>query len=180
MIFTETKIKGVFIIEPEPKTDERGYFERIYCVNEFAEKGIDFKIVQANRVMSLKKGTIRGPHMQSPPKSEDKLMQCVKGSIFDVAIDFRSESSTFGQWIGNILSEENEKMIFIPRGIMHGYQVLEDNTAVQYPVSEFYAPEAVTGIRWDDPFFKIDWPIKEIIVSEIDKSWPQFNASENS
>ncbi len=176
MIFTKTKIEDIYVIDPEPKGDHRGYFQRIYCVNEFKEQGINFKIVQINEAVSLKKGTIRGPHMQKEPKSEDKLMKCTKGSIFDVAIDFRKQSPTFGKWIGTILSEKNKKMIFIPRGIMHGYQVLEDNTTVQYPVSEFYTPEAVVGIRWNDPFFRVEWPVTEVIVSEIDKSWPLFSA----
>ncbi len=175
MIFTKTKIEGIYMLEPEPKTDERGYFQRMYCVNEFANQGIDFKIVQINQAMSLRKGTIRGPHMQKPPKSEDKLMQCIRGSIFDVSIDFRKESPTFGQWVGNLLSKKNKKMVFIPKGIMHGYQVLEDNTIVQYPVSQFYSPDDVIGIRWDDPFFKIEWPIKDVIISKIDKSWPLFS-----
>lgn len=175
MIFTKTKIEGIYIVEPEPRIDDRGYFQRMYCINEFADQRIDFKIVQVNQAMSLKKGTIRGPHMQKPPRSEDKLTQCTKGSIFDVSIDFRKESPTFGQWVGNMISEKNKKMVFIPKGIMHGYQVLEDDTVVQYPVSQFYSPQNVIGIRWDDPFFKIQWPIKEVIISEIDKSWPLFS-----
>lgn len=175
MIFTKTRIEGVLVVDPEPRIDERGYFQRMYCVNEFADQGIDFKIVQANQAMSLKRGTIRGPHMQKAPNSEDKLMQCTKGAIFDVAIDFRKESPTFGQWVGNTISEENKKMVFVPKGIMHGYQVLEDNTVVQYPVSQFYSPDDVIGIRWDDPFFKIEWPIKDAITSKIDKGWPLFS-----
>ena len=175
MIFTKTKIEGIYVVEPEPRIDERGYFQRMYCINEFSDHGIDFKIIQVNQAMSLKKGTIRGPHMQKAPNSEDKLMQCIKGSIFDVSIDFRKESPTFGQWVGNLLTEENKKMVFIPKGIMHGYQVLEDNTVVQYPVSQFYSSYDVIGIRWDDPFFKIEWPIKDVITSSIDKSWPLFS-----
>ncbi len=175
MIFTKTKIEGIYVVEPDPKTDERGYFQRVYDINEFKDHSIDFKIVQVNQAMSLRKGTIRGPHMQKAPNSEDKLMQCVKGSIFDVSIDFRKESPTFGQWVSNILTEMNKKMVFIPKGIMHGYQVLEDNTVVQYPVSQFYSPDDVIGIRWDDPFFKIEWPIKDVITSKIDKTWPLFS-----
>lgn len=175
MIFRKTKIEGVYVIEPEPKTDERGYFQRVYDIKEFKGYGIDFKIVQVNNAMSLRKGTIRGPHMQKSPNSEDKLMQCIKGSIFDVSIDFRRKSSTFGEWISNLLTDENKKMVFVPKGIMHGYQVLEDDTVVQYPVSQFYSPYDVIGIRWDDPFFKIEWPIKDVIVSKIDKSWPLFS-----
>lgn len=175
MIFTKTKIKGINIIEPEPKIDNRGYFERIYCANEFKENGINFKIVQSNKVLSLKKGIIRGPHMQRSSKSEEKLIQCVKGSIFDVAIDFRKKSPTFGQWIGNILSSKNMKMIYMPKGIMHGYQALENNTIVEYSVSQYYSPKDVIGVRWDDTFFNIPWPIKNTITSDIDANWPLFN-----
>ncbi len=156
------------------KIDKKGYFERLYCFNEFKDQGINFKIVQVNHVMSLRKGIIRGPHMQNPPKSEDKLIQCIKGSIFDIAIDLREGSLTFGKWLGNLLSEENKKMIFMPKGIMHGYQILEDNTVVQYPVSEFYSPQNVIGIRWNDPFFHIDWPIEDAIVTEKDMKWSLF------
>lgn len=175
MIFTKTKIEGIYIIDPEPKNDQRGYFQRIYCVDEFKKNGIDFKVAQINGAMSLKKGIIRGPHMQKNPKSEDKLMQCVKGSVFDVAIDFRKESPTFGQWVSNLLSEENKKMVFMSKGIMHGYQALEDNTVIQYAVSEFYSPEDVIGIRWNDPFFNIEWPIKHPVISSIDANWPLFS-----
>lgn len=174
MIFTHTKIKGVYIIDPEPRTDERGYFERIYCMDELKKQGIKFKIVQINHVMSLKKGTIRGLHMQKPPKSEDKLIQCIRGSIFDVVIDLRKKSPTYGKWVSVVLSEKNKKMLFIPKGFMHGYQVLENNSSVQYPVSEFYSPTTVMGIKWDDPYFNIAWPIKKAILSETDKNWPLF------
>ncbi len=175
MIFTKTKIEGIYIVEPKPKTDQRGYFQRLYDINEFKDHGIDFKIVQVNNAMSLRRGTIRGPHMQKVPNAEDKLMQCTKGSIFDVSIDFRKESPTFGQWVGNLLTEKNKKMVFVPKGIMHGYQVLEDNTVVLYPVSQFYSPQDVIGIRWNDPFFRIEWPIKKVIASEVDNSWPLFS-----
>jgi len=173
MIFTKTKIKGVIIIDPESKPDERGYFQRIYDKNEFKKHGIDLKTVQINQSMSLRKGTIRGPHMQKPPKSEDKLMQCIQGSIFDVVVDLRVESKTYGQWIGEIL-QANGKKLFIPKGCAHGFQALSDNTIIQYPVSEYYSPSYEIGIRWNDPFFRIDWPIKKVIISEKDSAWPDF------
>lgn len=172
MIFTKTPIEKVFIVEPEPKVDHRGYFARIYCQNEFVDTG--FPIVQINQSMSLFKGTIRGPHMQKSPHGEKKLIQCIKGSIFDVAIDVRKNSNTFGKWVGNELSEVNKKMVFIPEGIMHGFQALENNTIVQYPASTYYSPESVIGIRWDDPHFNIEWPISKVIVSDIDKAWPRY------
>lgn len=172
MIFTKTKLAGVVFVEPEPHKDYRGYFERIYCKRDFGT--LYFPIVQINQSKSLHKGTIRGPHMQLPPHSEKKLIQCIRGSIFDVVIDVRNNSKTYGQWIGNILSADNQKMTYIPENMMHGFQSLEDNTVVQYPVSAFYEQESVTGIRWDDPYFNISWPIAEVIASEIDKQWPTF------
>lgn len=174
MIFTKTVFEQVFIIEPEPHVDYRGYFSRIYCQRDFKE--MSFPIVQVNQSMSIRKGTIRGPHMQKPPHSERKVMQCIRGSIFDVVVDVRKDSTTFGRWIGNILSEKNKKMVYVPEGYMHGYQSLEDDTIVQYPVSTFYIKESVLGIRWDDPFYNINWPVDPVIVSEIDKSWPLYQS----
>lgn len=172
MIIKKTKIDGVYIIEPELKKDNRGYFTRIFCQKEL--KDIRFNVVQINRSMTLKKGTIRGPHMQKYPRGEEKLVQCIRGSIFDVAIDVRKNSKTYGQWVGNVLSLQNNKMSYIPKEIIHGFQALEDNTIVQYPVSEYYYPESVIGIRWNDPYFNIKWPIKKVIVSDIDASWPLY------
>jgi len=174
MIFTKTKIKGLYIIELKPKVDERGYFQRVFDLNEFKKRKINFKMVQANQSMSLKKGLIRGVHMQLPPKSEGKLIQCIKGSIFDLVIDLRLNSKTYGQWFGLTLSA-NKSMIYVPKGCAHGFQALEDNTIVQYPVSEYYSPDYEIGIRWNDPFFKIKWPIKKIIISKKDSSWSNFN-----
>lgn len=175
MIFTKTKIEGVFIVEPEAKEDKRGYYERIYCRDEFKRHGIDFKIVQGNRSLTLKKGTVRGIHMQEAPKSEDKFIQCIQGSMFDVLIDLRKNSNTYGQWLGNIISADNKKMIFIPKEIAHGTQSLEDNSIIEYSVSEFYSPKHAIGIRWNDPSFNIDWPIRDnVILSDADANWPLF------
>jgi len=176
MIFKKTKIDGVIIAEPEAKVDERGYFEVIYGHDKFREQNIDLKIVQVNRSLSLRKGTIRGVHMQLPPVSEDKFVQCIKGSVFDVAVDLRKDSKTFGKWVGNILSAKNKEMMLIPKEFGHGIQALEDNSIIEYSVSEYYSPEHILGIRWDDPFFKIKWPIiKNVVLSEADKSWPLFS-----
>ena len=172
MKFQETKIKGLYIIEPELKVDERGYFARIFCKREFARIGLNFEIVQINRSSNLKKGTLRGMHFQKPPKAEDKIVQCLKGAIYDVAIDLRKDSKTFGRWIAVELTEENRKMFFIPKGFAHGFQSLRDNSEILYFMSEFYSPEHESGVRWDDPFFNIKWPIKNPILSENDKNWP--------
>lgn len=174
MKFEKTEVEDVYIISPEQKNDSRGFFSRIYCQNELKRQGISFPIVQVNRVMTLVKGTVRGIHMQSPPYSEDKLISCPEGSIFDVIIDLRPKSETFKKWLGVIISKKNNKMIFVPKGCAHGYQTLDNNTLVEYPASEFYTPKSEIGIRWDDPLFKIKWPVGKVIVSEKDSSWPDF------
>lgn len=165
-------MEGLYIIEPELKIDERGYFARIFCRKELAKIGLNFEIVQMNRSLTEKKGTIRGMHFQKPPKVEDKIIQCLKGVIYDVAIDLRKNSLTFGQWMAVELSEENKKMFFIPKGFAHGFQTLTDNCTISYFMSEFYSPKYEGGVRWNDPFFNIKWPIKNPILSEKDKNWP--------
>jgi len=172
MIFHKTKIEGLYIIEPEFKIDERGYFARIFCKKELAKIGFDFEIVQINRSLNKKKGTIRGMHFQKPPKAEDKIVQCLKGAIYDVAIDLRQNSPTYSQWVAVELNEENKKMFFIPKGFAHGFQSLRDNSEILYFLSEFYSPEYKSGVHWNDPFFNISWPIKNPILLEKDKNWP--------
>lgn len=175
MIFLKTKIKGLYIIEPELKIDERGYFARFFCKKELTKENLVFDIMQINRSFTKKKGTIRGMHFQRDPKSEGKIIQCLKGAIYDVAIDIRKNSSTYGQWVAEELTENNKKMFFIPKGFAHGFQSLKDNSEILYFVSEFYSPEYEGGIRWNDPFFNINWPVKNPILSEKDKNWPIFN-----
>jgi len=174
MNFTKTSIEGVLVVEPEPKEDNRGYFERVFCKQELNDNNVNFSVVQINQTMSLKKGTIRGPHIQKPPYSEDKLVRCIKGKIFDVAVDVRKKSKTFGKWIGIELSEKNNKMLLVPKGFLHGFQALENNSIITYPVSQYYHPESVVGIRWDDPFFAIKWPIKKVFASKADATWPMY------
>lgn len=172
MIFHKTKIKDLYIIEPELKSDERGYFARIFCKKELAKIGVDFDIVQINKSLNRKKGIVRGMHFQKPPKSEDKIVQCISGAIYDVAVDLRENSETFGQWIGVELSKENKKMLLIPKGFAHGFQSLEDNSEILYFLSEFYSPEYESGVRYNDPFLNIKWPIENPFLLERDKSWP--------
>ena len=171
MKFKETKIKRLYIIEPAFNIDERGYFARVFCKQELVQIGFDFDIVQINRSLSKKKGTIRGMHFQKLPKTEDKIIQCIRGAIYDVAVDLRKDSPTYGQWVAVELNEENKKMFLIPKGFAHGFQTLVDNCEILYFVSEFYSPEYENGIRWNDPFFNIKWPIKNPILSEKDKNW---------
>lgn len=178
MKFTETNLPGVFIIEPQKIEDARGYFARAWCANEFVKMGIPFQPVQVNLGYSKKRGTLRGLHYQIAPGEEAKLIRCIRGAIFDVVIDLRPDSDTYKHWLGVELSANNQKMLFMPEGFAHGYQTLQDETEVFYQVSQFYAPEFERGIRWDDLGFKIQWPVtKEVILSEKDRSWPDFSDS---
>lgn len=172
MKFRKTKIKGVYIIEPEPKIDERGYFTRVFCQEEFKKNGLNFNIVQINRSFTKKKGTIRGMHFQKEPKAEDKIIQCLKGAIYNVILDLRKNSKTFAQWLAVELSEENKKMLLVPKGCANGFQALSDNCEILYFMSEFYSPDYAAGLRWNDPFLKIPWPIKNPFLSYKDKNWP--------
>ena len=174
MIFTETKIKGVYIIEPELLTDERGFFARSFCKEEFQKHGLDTDIVQCNISYNKKKGTLRGMHYQVPPFEEAKIVSCTKGSIYDVVVDLRRDSLTYCQWVATDLSDKNFKMIYIPRGCAHGFQTLEDNTRIYYQMTEFFRPEYAQGVRWDDSVFKIDWPISKLTISHKDQSYLNY------
>ena len=175
MKFTETKLKGAYIIEPELIKDERGFFARSWCQKEFTERGLNHNLVQCNISFNHKKGTLRGMHYQAKPYEEAKLVRCTMGAIYDVIIDIRLESLTFKQWVAVELTAENRKMLYIPEGMAHGFQTLVDNTEVFYQMSEFYHSESATGLRWDDPTFGIVWPqASQIIISEKDKSYPNF------
>jgi len=172
MRFTETELVGVCVIDPSPHQDDRGRFMRAWCTREFAQHGIDFLPVQANMGFSVGKGTIRGLHYQQAPALEAKLVRCTRGSAFDVALDLRPDSRSYGKWFGVDLSAENGRMLYVPEGCAHGFQSLEDRTEVHYMTSAFYAPDAVRGVRFDDPVFNIDWPLAATTVSEQDRNWP--------
>lgn len=172
MKFKETKIKGLYTIELDLISDERGFFVRNFCRDEFFKEGIDINIVQSNISFNKKRGTLRGMHFQKEPKAEDKIIQCLRGATYDIAVDLRKDSSTYGQWVGEELTEENKNIFLIPKGFAHGFQTLADDTLLQYFMSEFYSPEYAYGIRWDDPFFNIKWPLKPTVISEKDKNWP--------
>ncbi len=177
MIFTKTNLEDAFVIDIEKKEDDRGFFARTFCANEFSENNLDSKFVQANTSFNYKKGTLRGMHFQKPPYEEDKLVRCTKGSIFDVMIDLRKESPTYKKWFGVELTEENRKSLFVPKGFAHGYMTLEDNTEVTYLVTQFYTPEADSGIKFNDPAFNIEWPMTPVIVSEKDANHPAYEES---
>jgi len=175
MIFVETKLKGAYLIELEPITDERGFFARAWCQQEFEAHGLNPNLVQCNISFNKNKGTLRGMHYQIAPYEEAKLVRCTKGAIYDVIIDLRPKSSTFKQWTAVELTADNQQMLYIPEGFAHGFQTLEDNTEVFYQMSAFYHPECATGVRWDDPTFKIQWSKNEQIISEKDLQYPYFH-----
>ena len=174
MIFTETKLKGAFVVEPELLEDERGFFARTWCKREFLAHIGAAELVQCNISFNKQKGALRGMHYQAPPNVEAKLVRCTMGAVYDVIIDLRPDSSTFKQWISVEMTSENRKMIYIPEHFAHGFITLEDNTEVFYQMSEFYAPDSARGIRWNDPAFNIQWPIEAVTLSERDRNFPDF------
>lgn len=175
MKFIETGLKGAYMIETEPISDNRGFFARSWCEQEFRDYGLNPNLVQCNISFNTKKGTLRGMHYQIKPHEEAKLVRCTQGSIYDVIIDIRSESNTFKQWFGVELTAKNHKMLYIPEGFAHGFQTLEDDTEVFYQMSNFYHPECARGIRFDDPSFGIKWILTEdLIISEKDQNYANF------
>lgn len=174
MIFEETPLKGAYTINLNRFEDERGFFARSYCRKEFEDHGITAQIVQANLSYSKKKGTLRGIHYQISPFEETKLVRCIRGAVYDVIIDLRKDSPTYKQWFGIELNEENYTMLFVPESFGHGYQTLKDHTEVIYMVSQFYAPGAERGIRWNDPVFGIQWPAEVKVISSKDANWDEY------
>ena len=172
MQFTKTGICGVWVIDPTPHADDRGRFFRTWCAREFAEHGIHFAPVQENMGFSLRKGTVRGMHFQIEPVVEAKLVRCTRGAMFDVALDLRRDSPSYGRWFGTELSANNGRMLYVPEYCAHGYQTLEDATEMQYMTSQVYTPSACRGARFDDPFFHIQWPLPVTATSEQDLNWP--------
>ncbi len=169
MIFKETKLKGAYVIEIEKIEDDRGFFARSWCQNEFEKFGLTSHVVQANVSFNKKKGTLRGMHYQVAPCEETKLVRCTSGAIYDVIIDLRPGSGTYGQWVGVELTSGNYKALYVPKDFAHGYQTLEDNAETVYQVSQFYSPGSERGIRYDDPTFGIKWPLTVQVISDKDK-----------
>ena len=174
MKFLETELKGSYIIELEKSVDERGFFARTWDIEKFKELNLKSDIVHCNISFTKIKGTIRGMHYQIPPYTESKLIRCTKGKIFDVIIDLRSNSDTRYKWISVKLDASQHNMLYVAEGFGHGFQTLEDNTEVFYQNSQTHMPQFERGVRFDDPFFQIKWPINEITVSDKDKTWPLF------
>ena len=172
MYITPTSLSGAAVIEPERHEDERGWFARVYCEREFARYGLPTRLVQTNRSLTRRAGTLRGMHYQLAPHSEDKLVRCEHGAIWDAIVDLRPQSPTYGQSLGMELSADNGRMLLVPRGFAHGFVTLTDNVAVSYQVSNFYAPGAEQGLRYDDPAFDIAWPVPVKHLSTKDAAWP--------
>lgn len=172
MRLVETKLDGVFIIEPQVFGDSRGFFMESYNRRKFREIGIEIEFVQDNHSLSETPGTVRGLHYQSGPMAQTKLVRVLSGAIYDVAVDIRPDSPTFGQWVGVVLSEENKRQLLVPKGFAHGFSTLVPNTQVLYKVDQYYSPEHDCGILWKDPDLGIDWPVREPKMSEKDRNLP--------
>lgn len=176
VLFIETKLKGVYIIEPERIEDERGFFARTWCQREFEAHGLNPKLVQCSISFNRHKGTLRGMHYQAAPHAEAKLVRCTMGAMYDVALDLRPQSSSFTQWVPAELTAENRRMLYIPAGLAHGFQTLADDTEVFYQMSVFYDPLSARGVLWNDPAFGIEWPLPPSEISQRDLAHPKWGA----
>ena len=162
MKFIKLPLEKAYLIELEKKGDDRGFFARFFCADEFAKYGLETPFVQINNSLSSQKGTLRGIHYQISPKEEAKLVRCIRGSFFDVIVDLRPDSPNYKKYYGEVLSAENRKMMYVPKGFGHAFLTLEDDTEALYLVSEFYSPEHERGLRWDDPLIAIQWPFQPL------------------
>ncbi len=176
MKFEETELPGVYHVLVERFEDRRGHFARLYCPDEFAQAGVDFSLAQINLSRNPQLHTLRGMHWQDPPFAEAKFVRCVKGSIYDVAVDIRRDSPAFGKWIARTISAEEENALFVPEGFAHGFITLEPDTDVLYQMGRMYEPGHAKGFRFDDPAFEIAWPHAPAMIGEADESWPEFVA----
>ena len=174
MRFVSLPLPGAFLIEPEPISDDRGFFARIFCREEFAAHGLDHELVQCSVSFNKRKGTLRGMHYQKPPHEETKLVRCTMGAIRDVIVDLRRDSLTYLRWAGVDLSAENRSTLYVPRGFAHGFVTLADNSEVFYQMSRFFEPGSAAGVRWNDPAFGIEWPGDVSVISDRDRNYPDF------
>jgi dTDP-4-dehydrorhamnose 3,5-epimerase len=174
MLFKSLEIEGAFLISSPVNSDNRGHFTRLFCQEEFNKNNLNSELVQASLSFNKKRGTLRGMHFQKSPYEEEKMVRCVRGTVYDVIVDLRPKSVTFLKWIGVELSEKNSEMIYIPKGVAHGFQSLEDDSILIYFMTEKFYPDSASGFFYDDPNIKIKWPIKEKIISEKDKNFPKF------
>jgi dTDP-4-dehydrorhamnose 3,5-epimerase len=178
MIFTETKLPGAYVIDLECKEDERGFFARVFCQQEFEAHGLKPVIAQANVAFNHKKGTLRGMHFQYPPAAETKLVRCTRGAILDIIVDLRPESTTYLQHIAVELTEANHRALYVPERFAHGYQVLQDGTETSYQVGEFYTPSAEGGLLYNDPRLGLVWPLPVTVISEKDQKFKRLTEIE--
>lgn len=174
MIFVETRLRGAWTIDPERLEDERGFFARTWCRREVASHGLTPTLAQCSISFNRRRGTLRGMHYQAGPYAEAKLVRCTRGAVYDVIVDLRPGSRTFRQWLAVELTADNRRMLYVPEGMAHGFQTLEDETEVFYQISEFYRPGYARGVRWDDPAFGIRWPEGDRIISPRDRQYPDF------
>jgi dTDP-4-dehydrorhamnose 3,5-epimerase len=174
MIFTETQLKGAYIIDPERIEDERGFFARTWDHHEFEARGLNSSLAQCNISYNARRGTLRGMHYQAAPHAETKLVRCTMGAIYDVIIDLRPGSPTLRQWLAVELSAENRRMLYVPEGFAHGFQTLADHSEVFYQMTECYAPDYARGVRWNDPTFGIVWPEVPQAIAARDQAYPDF------
>lgn len=175
MIFSETRLKGAFVIDPERLEDERGFFARSWCEREFKDHGIETKFVQCNISFNKKIGTLRGMHYQAAPYEEAKLIRCTMGAIYDVIVDLRPNSLTYREWVYTELTSDNRRMIYVPKGFAHGFLTLTDNSEIFYMMSESYVHGFGRGIKWNDPVLGITWPAEVRVISSQDQSYPDFS-----
>lgn len=175
MIFTPTPLKGAFLIDLDKKGDDRGFFARAFCEREFSDQGLVTKFCQVNNSLSATKGTLRGLHYQLRPKAETKLVRCVRGALYDVILDLREDSATFGQSYGAELTADNRRMMYVPKGFAHGFITLSDDTEALYFVDEFYSPQHERGVRYNDPRFNVKWPAPAAVVSDKDRTQKDFD-----
>jgi dTDP-4-dehydrorhamnose 3,5-epimerase len=176
VIFTETPLNGAFVIDIEARSDDRGYFARVWCAREFEEHGLETRLVQCNVAYNHKKGILRGMHYQKQPYSEVKLVRCTRGAVYDVIVDLRPESDTYLHWTGAELTADNHRMLYVPEGFAHGYVTLRDDSELFYQVSQFYTPQAEGGVRWNDPAVGIEWPeLGDLLISDKDRAWPMLD-----
>ena len=172
MIFSQTQLPGAYLIEPERRHDERGFFARTWCRDEFRAQGLDAELVQCSLSFNLRRGTLRGMHYQAAPHAETKLVRCTRGAVYDVIVDPRPESQQFGFWQAFELTADNRRQLLIPPGLAHGFLTLADDTELFYQMSQVQVASAARGIRWDDPLPRIDWPASPAVISARDASWP--------
>ncbi|MCG3769509.1 MAG: dTDP-4-dehydrorhamnose 3,5-epimerase [Nitrosomonadaceae bacterium] len=175
MKFIATPLSGSYLIEPEVVEDERGFFARTFCQEEFLSHGLNFDVMQCSVSFNRKHGTLRGVHYQAAPHQEAKLVRCTMGAIYDVIVDIRVGSPTFGHWWGTDLTMHNRHLLYVPEGVAHGFQTLDDDTEVYYQMSSPYVSDSARGIRWNDPKFAICWPLAVSVISMRDSSYPDFS-----